>query len=103
MAKKRTYFDIGHGGIYVVWLWTIEGLEVAYNITHEQAWGQETINCWRGRFDKDSQTLSIVAPGTDMGKFRVPPEDLLEALSNRFGDDTEVVYFNRPQKRRMNR
>jgi hypothetical protein len=88
------YIDIGHGQPgAIVWLYrdgrVWKGLASAG--THEERWGMDAMNFWRGRYDPQTNKLSVVGPVALENSS--PPHDLMQALKSVF-TNAEVVQFN---------
>ncbi len=95
MSKKR-YIDIGHQNLDGVFVWLlnqgrIEASPAAHG-THEQIWGQDGINNWRGRYYSNTNDCSVIAPVNWNKPGQIPSyvRDLVEA---RFGP-VNWVSFN---------
>ncbi len=91
----KNYIDIGHGDPKAI-LWAhadgkIQSF-VAGEDTHESVWGLYVMNSWRGRFDKKTNEISVVAPtlfrGSDV------PQWLLDKLESKFGTGLQTWRFN---------
>lgn len=97
MAKK-SYMDIGHGDPDAyVWLYAdgrIQSVRASVG-THEQLWGMDAMNFWRGRYDEKKGEISIMPPVAR--RHQAAPEFLKELLELHFGVN-RVYEFNNPKK-----
>ncbi len=95
---SKSYIDIGHADRAAI-LWIFEGGKirsyVAGDDTHESTWGIGVVDFWRGRYDKKTNELSIVAPVLYRGS--IVPEYVMDALEAKFGTGFEIWQFN-PKK-----
>ena len=102
MAKK-SYIEIGHDNPRAtLWVFTPDKKLVTRRVTkkwntHEDIWGIECANWFRGRHDPDTCELSLVFP-VGWPKYYGLPVGLEDALIDEFGD-CRTYEFN-PGKRK---
>lgn len=96
-----SYMEIGHGDPKAI-LWLCDRKKIqafeAGEDTHSSIWGAATMNKFRGRYDKKTDRLSIMAPVNYTG--RATPTWLLDLLEEKFGTGFEIYEFN-PKSRRV--
>ena len=99
----ETYQDIAHGQSEgVLWIYCDERIQTARTTsgTHASIWGDQAARrCWRGRYEPESNRLSI-APPERLLKSPTPPQHLIDRLEEIFGQ-TEMYAFN-PRPLRLN-
>ncbi len=98
VGGSAAYMGIGHtGGGAVVWAYVDGRLETwTDSRTHQDMYGNERFDYWRGRYEGFTGKLSIVAPsGTN---YRSPPRWLTDKLEAEFGGDFEIHSFNPPKR-----
>lgn len=89
--ENFSYMQVGHGSDqqFRVWLWDGRRIDAkGAERTHEQIWGLQAENRFKGRWD--GAKLTIITPN-EMPKF--VPMWLLDALEREFGTPAEVLVF----------
>ncbi len=98
----KDYHDIAHGmSEGVLWLYSDERIQTSPTSsgTHASIWGDEAARkCWRGRYEPESNRLSI-APPERLLKSPTPPQHLIDRLEEKFGQ-AEMYSFN-PRAQRV--
>ena len=96
MSKAKSYIDIGHQTNEGVWVWLygppLTALKAAAG-NHEQIWGMDAMNYWRGRYVEKDHEASVIAPIN----WRFPghiPQAIFDALESKFGGDIVYTAFN---------
>lgn len=88
--------DVGHDDPKDVLIWLYDDGHVftarRSSGTHEEVWGVEAMNFWRGRYDGKTGELSATGPVLFKGSHI--PQTLIDALEARFGGDIEIFGFN---------
>lgn len=100
----REYTDIAHGKSEgVLWIYCDERIQAAPTTsgTHASIWGTEASRCWRGRYEPETNRLSIAPPERFLLSRHAPPQHLVELLEEEFGA-TEMYEFN-PKARLVKR
>ena len=86
MAAPKSYFDIGHGtSDATLWLWD-NGTLVTWERqrgTHGQWYGPDSMRHWRGRFENETNRLSLAPPQGEQNLPR-PPSHLIGILEFSF-------------------
>lgn len=94
------YYHIGHADPEdTIWIW-LDGsliLHRAESHSHEGLYGKAASEQnWRGRFEKRTRRLSVLAP-VGHPENLLPPRWLQDRLEYAFGTD-EIYYFNPPTR-----
>lgn len=62
--------------------------------THETVFGfQESLKSWRGRYDPETNQVSVVAPEGEPWASMEVPEGVVDNLRKEFGADVEIWHF----------
>ena len=86
MGKRLNYWRIGHSDPEdIIWLMDSYNLNqiTAGDNSHENLFGKDYENHWRGRYEKSTGFCSIAPPKDETG-YKRPPQVLLDILKGRF-------------------
>ncbi len=77
-----------------MWLYINRKIESyrAGSETHESLWGFDAMKYWRGRLDKKTLEISVIAPVSYKGSG--VPQYIEDALENKFGTGLTYYRFN---------
>lgn len=101
---EHPYFGIGHTGNPEdrVWVWNSPRGDIADapgEYSHSSAFGHESHEVFRGRYDKEKNQISVVFPDKNRDRLdHEPTEDdipnkIHKALKNKYGSNAKIVAF----------